>query len=74
MNEPEPTASAPVDSQSAGSVFPGLTEDETRYFQWGLCQHFDSVTRRAWDNLATLNQKILKAQNDKMRRGEQKLN
>ena len=49
--------SAPVDC----STLPGLTKDETRYFQWLLCKTLLQITDAQWRNLSMLNQKILVA-------------
>lgn len=42
-------------------ILPGLTEDETRYFQWLLCQNFKQIDEQKWKDLGKLNQKILAA-------------
>lgn len=48
----------PMDKQI---ILPGLTEDETRYFQWLLCQNFKQIDEQKWKDLGKLNQKILAA-------------
>lgn len=42
-------------------ILPGLTEDETRYFQWLLCQNLTQIDEQKWKDLGSLNQKILAA-------------
>ena len=51
----------------AGSTLPGLTEDETRYFQWLLCRKLSQTTYQQWQDLTVLNQKILKEMSDSLK-------
>ena len=46
----------------AGSVLPGLTVEQTCYFQGMLCLPFVSLTHMAWDDLKTMNRMTLAAQ------------
>jgi len=39
---------------------PGLTEDETRYFQYLLTRTLKEITEQQWKDLCILNQKTLK--------------
>jgi hypothetical protein len=41
-------------------ILPGLSEDETRYFQYLLTRSFKEITEEKWKDLTILNQKTLK--------------
>jgi hypothetical protein len=42
-----------------GKTLPGLSEDETRYFQYLLTRKLGVTTPEQWEDLCKLNQKTL---------------
>jgi hypothetical protein len=49
---------------------PGLTEDETRYFQYLLTRTLKEITEQQWKDLGVLNQKTLKNMYEEAKRNE----
>jgi len=49
---------------------PGLTEDETRHFQYLLTRTLKEITEQQWKDLGVLNQKTLKNMYEEAKRNE----
>ena len=46
-------------SNKKQNILPGLDVEETRYFQWLLCNKLGQITDEQWTDLTKLNQKTL---------------